>query len=78
MQKTTLYLDNETRLALREAARTQGRNQSELIREAIAAYLRRWQRPAPAGIGAYSSGRSDVGERAEELFAGALGPPPQE
>ena len=72
MQKTTLYLDDETRIALRQAARSQGRNQSELIRAAIAAYLQRYDRPTLTGIGAYSSGRGDIGERAEDLFAGAL------
>jgi len=69
MTKTTLYLDETMMLSLKEAAKAEGRSQATLIREAIAAYLKRRERPKPKGIGIYSSGRSDLSERAEELLA---------
>ena len=69
MVKTTLYLDEGTLLSLKELAKAEGRYQSALIRDALAAYLKTRGRPMPQGIGAYSSGRSDISERAEELLA---------
>jgi predicted transcriptional regulator len=69
MTKTTLYLDETTMLSLKELARSQGRHQSVLIREAIDAYLEGQSRPAAKGIGGYRSGRRDIGERVEELLA---------
>ena len=68
MVKTTVYLDPDVALALRQMAAVQGRSQAELIREALASYTRQVARPQPKGIGAYSSGRSDVSERADELL----------
>jgi hypothetical protein len=68
MQKTTVYLEPELALTLRQLAAAQGRSQAELIREAIASYAHKSARPEPKGIGAYRSGRSDVSERAEELL----------
>ena len=69
MTKTTLYLDEEMHSSLRALARAQGRKQSVLVREALGAYLEQHSRPRPKGIGAYRSGRSDVGMRTEELLA---------
>jgi hypothetical protein len=68
MVKTTLYLEEDTVQALERLANTQGRSQAEIIREALAVYTERGVRPAPKGIGAYRSGRSDVSERAEDLL----------
>jgi hypothetical protein len=68
MVKTTVYLNPETALALRQLARAQGRSQAEVIREALELYASRATRPKPGGIGKYRSGRSDVSERAEELL----------
>jgi hypothetical protein len=68
MVKTTLLLEEETALALRELANARGKSQEEIIRDAIAAYAPKISRPLPKGIGAYRSGRSDVSERAEELL----------
>lgn len=74
MVKTTLYLDETTMLRLRQLSKKQGRQQSALIREALDAYLdRNDKRPMPKGVGAYSSGRSDISERAEELLDGMRG-----
>lgn len=68
MTKTTLYLDESMMLDIKALAKAQGRKQSLLIREALARYLADHERPKPIGIGSYRSGRSDVSERAEELY----------
>ena len=52
MEKTTLYLPDEMRLALRDAARRSGRPQAELVREALAGYLAAHARPRPRSGGA--------------------------
>jgi predicted transcriptional regulator len=69
MTKTTLYLDESTRLSLQELAKAQGRSSSVLIREAVWLYLDHQNRPKPKGVGAYRSGRTDISERVEELLA---------
>ena len=75
MLRTTVYLDEETVLAIRQLADTEGRSQAEIIREVLHAYLEQAEhrsgRPLPKGIGAYRNGRSDVAERAEELLRSA-------
>lgn len=68
MIKTTVYLEESADRALKQLARSQGRSQAEIIREALAAYAAKASFPRPKGIGAYRSGRSDVSERAEELL----------
>lgn len=68
MVKTTLYLETDTLQVLEQLANAQGRSQGEIIREALAVYAEKGARPAPKGIGAYRSGRSDVSERAEDLL----------
>ena len=72
MIKTSVYLDSEVALALRQLARIQRRSQAELIREAVSIYTRPAAQPTPKGIGRYHSGRSDVSQRAEELLGKAL------
>ena len=72
MVKTTVYLDPLTAMTLRQLAGSQGRSQAELIREALAIYTRQAKRPMPKGTGQHRSGRSDVSERAEELFRKAV------
>jgi len=69
MVKTTIYMDPEVALTLRQLAAVQGRSQAEIIREAILAYTGKSDgRPRPKGVGAYASGRSDVSARSEELM----------
>lgn len=68
MIRTTVYLTEETVLALRQLSETLGRPQAELIREALERYLKQASRPAPRGAGKYRSGRADVSERAEEIL----------
>lgn len=52
MEKTTLYLPDDMRHALRDAARRSGRPQAELVREALAGYLAANERPRPRSLGA--------------------------
>lgn len=67
MVKTTLYLEDETASALKRIARSQGRSQLDVIREALAWYI--GALPAsPQGIGGYRSGRRNVSARAEEIL----------
>lgn len=73
MVKTTLYLDDATASEVRRMAETEGRSQSEVIRDAIRDYAGLPERPKPKGIGKYRSGRSDISERAEEILRRASG-----
>jgi len=72
MLRTTIYLDKDVALAIRQLADREQRSQAEVIREALRRYLKqvgkRREPPKPSGIGAYRSGRHDVSERAEELL----------
>lgn len=71
MHKTTIYLDEETRLVLRRAAEREGKTQAELLRAAVLKYASGLGRPRARGFGAYRSGRSDVSEQAENLLRAA-------
>jgi len=73
MQKTTVYLDPEVALALREISRGEGRSQAELIREALRQYTHSRSRPRLSGVGIFRSGRNDVSSRSEELLRAAAG-----
>ena len=72
MLKTTVSLDEETVLAIRQLAETQSRSQSEIIREALRTFFKRVRseqsRPAIRGLGAYHSGRTDGSEKVDELL----------
>ena len=71
MQKTTVYLDFVQYRALKRIAARDGRAPAELVREAVAEYAAKYHpRRRPKSVGAFSSGRHDLGERAEELLAG--------
>lgn len=70
-RKTTVYLDAADYRRLQRLAREQGRPTAELIREAVAEYAGRHEtRRRPTSIGSVRSGRSDLGEAAEELLEG--------
>ncbi len=71
MVRTTVYLDHEIALTLRQLAARQGRSQAELIREALASYTVRAVRSIPKGIGKYRSGEPDVAQRAKDILAAA-------
>lgn len=71
LQKTTVYLDAEAYGRLKRIARARGAAPAALVREAVAEYAARNQpRRKPRSIGSFSSGRSDLSERAEERLAG--------
>ena len=72
MLKTTIYLEAELALSLRQLAGARGRSQAELIREALREFTHRAGRSRPAGIGRYRSGRPDVSESAEKLLRRAI------
>ena len=71
MQKTTVYMDAETYRKLKQLARAEGRAPAEMVREAVAEYTaRRMPKRKTRSVGAFKSGRKDLGSRAEELLAG--------
>jgi len=71
MIRTTVYLERDVALALRQLAEAEGRSQADLIRDALARYTRHAVRPAPKGIGKYRSGEPDVAQRAKEILSAA-------
>lgn len=56
MEKTTLYLPEELQASLRALAKQRKRPQAELIREALAEYVGRQERPLPKSIGMVADG----------------------
>jgi hypothetical protein len=68
MVKTTVYIESDTALAIRQMAESQGRSQADLIRDALDAYAKRGKRPLPVGLGKYDSGETDVSERVEDIL----------
>jgi hypothetical protein len=71
MQKTTVYMDEETYRKLKQIARSRGRPPAEMMREAVAEYtVRHAPRRKPRSVGRFKSGRRDLGQRAEALLAG--------
>ena len=71
MKKTTVYLDAEAYQELKRLAREQGRAPAALVREAVVEYtVRQRKSRVPRSLGAFRSGRSDLGQRAEDLLDG--------
>jgi predicted transcriptional regulator len=73
MTKTTVYLDPDLAVTLRQLATSEGRAQAELIREALTEYARRRKRPAIPGLGEFDSGHTDTSEKAEQILRRAAG-----
>jgi Ribbon-helix-helix protein, copG family len=71
MNKTTIYLDDATRLSLRRAAQREGKTQAEILRDAVKRYEGATHEGLPPGAGEFHSGRRDVGGRAEALLRAA-------
>jgi predicted transcriptional regulator len=69
--KTTVYLDSDIALTLRQMAEAQGRSQAELIREALQKYTSDGKRPLPRGLGKYDSGETHGAERAQDFLRAA-------
>ena len=71
MKKTTVYMNEEIYRRLKQLARARGRPPAELVREAVAEYTARHsRRRRPRSVGAFKSGRRDLGQRSEALLAG--------
>lgn len=68
MKRTTIYLEPELEVLLKLETHRRKKPMAELIREALRSYLQREPGTAPPGAGAFSSGRKDTAERAEELL----------
>ena len=63
----TLQLDDDLAEALRRLAAAQQRSETDILREALAAYALA-ARPLPKGIGRYHSGRADMSQNARNLL----------
>lgn len=71
MKRTTVYLDEASYERLKRLARRRGCAPAVLVREAVAEYgARHASRRLPESLGAFRSGRRDLGERAEDLLKG--------
>ncbi len=68
MTKTTVYLQSDLAVTVRELATREGRSQAEIIRDALTEYTRRRKRPAIPGLGEFDSGRTDTATGAKELL----------
>jgi hypothetical protein len=69
MKRTTIYFDPELEVLLKLEMLRQKRPMAEIVREALHAYVTREPQKAPPGAGAFSSGRSDTADRAEDILA---------
>lgn len=64
-------MNEETYRRLKQIARGRRRPPAEMVREAVAEYTARHApRRKARSVGAFKSGRHDLGQRAEELLAG--------
>ena len=68
MVKTTVYLDGELALTLRQIALLEGRSQAELIRDALHDFTRQRTKPPIPGVGEFDSGESNVSGCAKEIL----------
>ncbi len=67
MRRTTVLLPEEDWLGLKQLAQRQGRSPSEMIREAVAAYIvgrEGQERPSYVGLG--ESGKAEVSQRPDD------------
>jgi hypothetical protein len=69
MEKTTVYLTDDLKHALRRAARATGRTEADLIREGIG-LVAGTHRIAEPRLPLFESGQPDLAERADELLTG--------
>ena len=72
MHKTTLYLDEQTRHALRMLAAHEGCTQTHILREAVAQYAKTAAVAGlPPGIGAYRSGQPGLAAKTRDTVRSA-------
>lgn len=69
MNRTTVYLPDELKAALKRAAAVTGRSEAALIREGVEHVAASVQRPRPR-LPLFDSGDPTLAERAEELLDG--------
>ncbi|MGA2471317.1 MAG: ribbon-helix-helix protein, CopG family [Solirubrobacteraceae bacterium] len=69
VNKTTVYLPDELKLALKRAAAASGRSEAQVIREAIELVTSRAERPRPRGA-LFASGKPSIAENVDEYLAG--------
>lgn len=69
MEKTTVYLPDELKRALRRAARSTGRSEADLIREGIGLVVGT-HRVAEPKLPLFESGQPELAERVDELLGG--------
>ena len=69
MEKTTVYLPDELKRALRRAARSAGRSEADLIREGIG-LVTGTHRIAEPRLPLFESGEPGLAERVDELLDG--------
>ncbi len=71
MAAITVQVSENIAAELRRLASLQARSETEIVCEALAAYVQA-TRPAPKGMGNYHSGQSDVSEQARDLLRKAV------
>lgn len=69
MEKTTVYLPDDLKRALRRAARASGRSEAELIREGIG-LVAGTHRVAEPRLPLFESGQPDLAEHIDEALDG--------
>ncbi|MEO6579283.1 MAG: CopG family transcriptional regulator [Candidatus Limnocylindria bacterium] len=69
MEKTTVYLSDGLKRALRREARSTGRSEADLIREGIG-LVTGTHRIAEPRLPLFESGQPDIADRADELLTG--------
>ena len=69
MEKTTVYMTDELKAALRRTARSTGRSEAELIREGIG-LVTGTHRIAEARLPLFDSGQPDLAKRVDEALSG--------
>lgn len=69
MEKTTVYLPDDLKRALRRAARATGRSEAELIREGIGVVTGA-HRIAEPRLPLFESGQPDLADRVDEALDG--------
>jgi plasmid stability protein len=68
MKRASIYLDPDLEVLLKMEAMRSKRSMADVLREALKSYLSGLPRQAPPGAGAFDSGYTETGERAEELL----------
>jgi plasmid stability protein len=71
MTAITVQLNDEIAVELRRLAAAQERSETDIVCEALAAYVQT-ARPLPKGMGKYHSGQGNVSEQARELLRQAV------